>query len=650
MVSGMVMVAKVDGVPRVARIVAVEPLTARWRGTESEEHLSSWPADRIVVDEASLAGLLLTDPAQGLAKLADAGAGLELAIDVLRASGEPMSIAEIKEVIVDWFGVSASVVDRALKGIASQLQGLDGLRQVTLSMGQDERPGRGEGSTGPRASRKQPVTSTVMKFMWEPVPAAPASTSSTAAIGSEPEAPTEPLTPAHATVVRMIAGDYPPAVNLGALPVIDVADALLATEEKALANACAEVWNAGRLDLGGLLLATPRASKAVAALLREWRSLPAAQPALADALEWVANGPQPKTTQRLFGLLVDGSPPPTQPVVEVALSILSQGNVDLRASSLAVIAAASPETVETAVAGVELPRVAMAVNREPLATRARLLRAIGRVDADVLHVDAAWGTSIGVSDLVAVAGQRPEADLLLDDWARVNVVEPLVTAHTREVSMRSALAEVFGWPSSILTAVPPEVIAASARRCAANDSHFAAVLSDLGSERLLADLRQELDAARVELVSARQAEEAARYAEAAATDAEQRSFARASRAEREQVHASEREMRQAMIDGLRGLIDGLVAVGRLETSHETSTVLEELLRTARRYGIRPIGDVGGECDYDSTKHESLGDLGGGRVVIRERGFELEEATGSVVLRRALVTDAPVEVQYRKEQG
>lgn len=276
------------------------------------------------------------------------------------------------------------------------------------------------------------------------------------------------------------------------------------------------------------------------------------------------------------------------------------------------------------------------VNREPLAARSRLLWAAMRVRPESIESKDVWGPQLTFRDLVAVSEQTPDSAVLLNAWAQDALIAPIVAVEARSLASRRDVARALDWPRELLALASPQVLAAGLRRAAEQDAILRELLDSLSGKGEVTHLRELVARAQERVAASEDAERVAREAERSARDAEQRSFHRAAMAERDQVAASQRELRQAHLDGLRGLVDVLTTVGKLNRDQPIADAVAGMLSAASRHGVSPIGSPGIKVKYDPTRHELLGGAHAEMVEVREQGFEFAEPDGPVLLRRALV--------------
>jgi hypothetical protein len=420
------------------------------------------------------------------------------------------------------------------------------------------------------------------------------------------------------------------------LPADDVGRLLANVDEKALVALVKAAATADRNDATIVLLATPRASKQVATLIRDWPESPESQALLASGVGWLLQGSVTGTSKRILGELARPSFTLSEPVVVSMLQSLLTVDAPCRSQLLGILATVPPKTVEACVRRIDVNAVLGSVKGEPLAKRARLLWGAWRTQPACVESKVVWGRQLRLEDIEAVATMPTESAILESPWVRTQIVEPLVIPHIRETSSRAGLGRALTWPAGLGDAVPADVLAAAIRRVSATDAGIGLVVASLSQQDEVERIRKELDETTARLHMAEEAEAEARATADEAREAEARSFAKAASAERQQVSASQGELRQARIEGIRGLVDGLAEVGRLPGKPSRDAVVAQLLSTARLHGIEAIGPVGVEMPYDPALHELLGDEDADMIEVKELGFALKSTDGLITIRRAAV--------------
>jgi hypothetical protein len=582
-------------------------------------------------------------------QIAQPAGALGIVLALLAEATEPMSLEELKSQLVKGNGFSATSVTKGFKGLLVALRAnpLVVVTEAEKSPSEQENqaPSVGKGRRNSGVMRRTPRFSLAAKVdiparvepvaePSEPVDGPPTENSSLATTGrDEAREDSQSVT---TIVERLITGDFPSQATLFDLPADDVGRLLANVDEKALVALVKAAATAGRNDATIVLLATPRASKQVATLIRDWPESPESQALLASGVGWLLQGSVTGTSKRILGELARPSFTLSEPVVVSMLQSLLTVDAPCRSQVLGILATVPPKAVEACVRGIDVNAVLGSVKNEPLAKRARLLWGAWRTQPACVESKAVWGRQLRLEDIEAVATMPTESAILESPWVRAQIVEPLVIPHIRETSSRAGLGRVLTWPACLGDAVPADVLAAAIRRVSATDAGIGLVVASLSQQDEVERIRKELDETTARLHRAEEAEVAARAAADEAREAEARSFAKAASAERQQVSASQGELRQARIEGIRGLVDGLAEVGRLPGKPSRDAVVAQLLSTARLHGIEAIGPVGVEMPYDPALHELLGDEDADMIEVKELGFALKSTDGLITIRRAAV--------------
>ena len=574
---------------------------------------------------------------------------LRIVLALLAEATKPMSVEELKSQLVKGNGFSTTSVTKGFKGLLIALRA-NPLVVVTEaekspSEQQNQAPSVGKGRRNSGVMRRTPRFSLAAKVdipaPVEPVvePSQPVDRPPT----NDPSPPTtgrdkalEESQSATTIVERLMTGDFPSQASLLDLPADDVGRLLAKVDEKALVALVKAAATAGRNDATIVLLATPRASKQVATLIRDWPASPEFQALLASGVRWLLQGSVAGTSKRILGELARPSFTLSEPVVVSMLQSLLTVDAPCRSQLLGILATVPPKAVEACVRRIDVSAVLGSVKGEPLAKRARLLWGAWRTQPACVESKAVWGRQLRLEDIEAVATMPTESSILESPWVRAQIVEPLVIPHIRETSSRAGLGRVLTWPACLGDAVPADVLAAAIRRVSATDAGIGLVVASLSQQDEVERIREELDETTARLQMAEEAEAEARVTADEAREAEARSFAKAASAERQQVSASQGELRQARIEGIRGLVDGLAEVGRLPGEPSRDAVVAQLLSTARLHGIEAIGPVGVEMPYDPALHELLGDEDADMIEVKELGFALKSTDGLITIRRAAV--------------
>lgn len=612
--------------PRTAAVVSVDPLEVHWEDTGDREILHSWPNGCRRVLRGTLAHRVLVERSRVESELDDQTGSTELVVALLREIGQPLTVNEIKERLTDPLGsycLRKDLVERGLKGLPRRLNAHP---SVVVS-------------TEAAAMRRTTTTTPRFAFSGRLPSALSDSEPEAAGAGSRPEAPTatgiaEPdATPETPDPLAFLGGESLPTIlNLRDISVEVAADRLAALDERAAASVRARLEDAGRRDLAVVLLAMPRPSKPVAALVRDWPDDAEADRQLLEGLRWVRTSAP--ALARTLDLLADRRTPPSADVTTFAVSALVS-TPSLRSVLLRLLSKVPASALVPAVRDHELELLLRAVNAAALADRARILWAAMRVRPESVQSRVAWG-QVSLDDLLALSSRSPEDALLSNAWVREQVVAPRVWEFLRSASSRADVARVLGWPAPVFSVVPAPQLATAFRRASERDPVLRDVADVLAGRAELERLRAEVAQAERAAERAFHVAEEAREAEQLARAAEERSFQRASQAEREQVAASQAELRQARIDGTRALVDVLVLGGRLDRSLTLGEGLERLRGEASRLGLSPIGVTGTVERFDMSRHELLGGERAEMVEVREPGYELLAPGGAVVLRRAVV--------------
>lgn len=615
--------------PRTASVVSVDPLEVHWEDTGAREILPSWPNGCRRVIRGTLAHRVLVDRSGVESDLDDPTASTELVVTLLREVGQPLSVNEIKERLTDPLGSYCLRKDRVERGLKGLPRRLNAHASVVVSS---------------EAAATRRTTTTTPRFAFSGrLPSAFSDTAPEATgAGSHPGAPTataladHDATPETPDPLAFLGGEsLPTGLNLRDLPVDVAAARLAALDDRAAANVRARLEDAGRWDLAVLLLAMPRPSKPVAALVRDWPDDAEADRELLEGLRWMRSSAS--ALARALDLLADRRTLPSAATISFAVSALVS-TPGLRSVVLRLLSRVPAVSVVPAVQDQEPGRLVRALNREPLSDRARVMWAAMRVRPESVRSLDAWG-KVSLDDLLALSSRTPEDALLADAWVRDQIVAPRVGEFLRDASTRADVGRIVGWPAAVFSVVPPQQLATALRRASERDPVIRGVVEALAGRHELDRLRTQVAEAEREIAKAFNQAEAAREAEQLAREAEDRWFQRAAQAERDQVAASQGELRQARIDGTRALVDVLVLGGRLDSTMTLGEGLERLRGEASRLGLSPIGVTGTVERFDMSRHELLGGERAEMVEVREPGYELHTPGGAVVLRRAVVVSS-----------
>ena len=642
--------------PRSADVVSADPITVRWEGADEDEVLPEWPKGCRRVGRGSLNHRILVDRGSVEAALASPKTSVAIVLQLLQDKSRALTVPEIKAALIGDFGLPKELVNKGLNRLPAALSASPNVRVIQEDPGT---PGKrkpstvmprfewqaGENDSSPVSQEEARGSSTVQDappvLDADSPPAAQQGDVVDPAEGGEavPAKPDGPL-------AFLVEGELPDTADLASISVDDVAALLGDLDDKAIAQLRSRLEGAERADLAVLLLATPRPSRPVAAMIRDWPSDPDAQDLLARGLDWLAGASDRQALARALPLFFEKGATPSARVVKFAVRTLPRASADTRPMLLRILAAGDPPSVVGALAGEDAGSLLRLVNREPLATRSRLLWAAMRVGPESIESRDVWGPQLTFRDLMVVSGQTPDSAILVNAWAQDEIVAPIVAMESRSLISRRDVARALDWPRELLALASPQVLAAGMRRAAEQDAVLREFLDSLSGKGEVAHLRELLARADERVTAAEAAERVARDAEQSARDAEQRSFHRAAMAEGNQVAASQGELRQARVDGLRGLVDVLAAAGKLDPDQRIADVMPGMLIAASRHGVSPIGSPGIKVRYDPTRHELLGGEHAEMVEVREQGFEVAEHDGPVLLRRAVV----VAVDGHADQG
>lgn len=558
-------------------------------------------------------------------------------IDALVSAGTYLTLADIRSRIVEYQGISETEA-RKITG-ASLLAALEADPRVESRIVQMEDPG--EGSARGRG-RQSKLSRSVKTFAW----CAP--TGESVALGVEDVQHDTEETSDESRAGLDLRSDSPLydlvafiADNHGAgerLEFETVATILDGATDKQIGQAAETLRDTVSSDAPLLLLATPRRSKAIEKSVLTWGKSDGSEDALAGVLGWlIASKTSLKQVTFAADYLENVEGTWSSQVASVCLDGLTHAAGEKRRALLRIIGQTDYAGLQQAAEDVDLADLRRSLQSEAMSPgRRRVLWAMMQVSPDAVDAREAW-IRASLDDLVEMAASPRERALLTRQWVHENVVTPLVRKDL-ESADRFALSRALGYPTVIFNAVGAQQLAQSFASAAKGDPLIGDAVKILGQAPEIQRLSREVDSARQSL-SHMQAQVAALQARLDESDASTLAWkARALQAEREQVEAGTHEIRQAHVDGMKALAEGLAAVDRLGKNATVEAVLSRLLTTASQHGLSPIGSVGGLVTFDPSRHHALTDVSAGQVVrIHERGFLLNEASGQTVLVRATVS-------------
>jgi hypothetical protein len=564
------------------------------------------------------------------------------AVQVLRETGQSLSAPEIKALLIDGCGLPAKDVDNAMKSLMANLRTDP---RVAMHVLADE-PAASDtdaDSAAPKKARskKTAVTRSVARFSWvgpgpdQPGPDLANSDTSVPFVGGSDAEPAQ-AAPALALTELLQSPDLPSSLEIGHVPVALAASVLVEFDEKAIAGMCERFSTAQRWDLACLLLATPRPSKSVRALVQRWDSGDEAQVLMGRGLAWIVAGAEPEAASRVAHAVALRGPVISEQVLESCLACLHTAPEGLVESLLKVVDAAKPPLLEMATGAADVDRLLRVTANRPIRQRLRLLWAAWRTDPATVRSTGIWSPRPSVTDVEQWAATTPDSRLMDDPWIQENVVGPVVRAYVREADRRPAVGRVLSWPSPLFDAVELETLIAMVHRAGSGDARIAAIVSAIAQDERVRALREQVTAAEHAAQLAVQAAEAAQDEAREARQAQQAAFSRAAQAEQSQLRASHDEVHRAHLDALRAASDIVAAVGRLRPDAAAGDALQDALAAAARHGLAQIGPVGAVVSFDPLRHECLGPLTSDEVEIREIGLEWDDPEGPVILRRAAV--------------
>jgi len=627
---------------RCAMIISETPLRVRWEDTGQEETFIDLPEDSQLVPEGTLLYRSVTDQPGVIEDLARPDGGLRIVCAVLQESGRILSVPEVKDLLVSQYALPREVVDKNLKTVETKLQ-----KDSRISVHREVDPTNDDAQdqSSAKTSRKSVKTSTI-RFKW---------------VGSDAPHELDQQTPPEAgsqsglscaddrtegsaarTLRELLRLDPLHApIRVGEFSVAVAAQALQEIDEKELAVLCDRFEKAQRWDLASVLLATPRASKAIRTLVQNWDQDSPADAVLGQALTWIVSGAEPDNSIRVVEATGRHGLNVSRPVVAACLECLVRPPAALVPGLLHVLASAAPPRLVEAVSDVDAAAALKTSADRPLAERSQLLWACWRADPSMVHERRLWPSPFEVKELEAWADRSPECLMLEDRWLQEQVVLPVIRAYIRDADRRLGIGRILSWPAALFDLVGANEIVGAVRRVATSDPSLGHVVVVLAQEDRLGRLEAELNDLRETSTRAVEAADQARSDMQAALRAQEAAFVRASEAEQAQLQASTGEIRQAHIDALRAVADVLATLGRLGGSGTAADALQDALTAAARHGVRAIGSSNAVVPYDNSRHECLGPLNSESVLIKEIGFEFDDFDGPVILRRAaVVSHAP----------
>jgi hypothetical protein len=632
-----VVVVPTETGPRVGAVVAGDPLRVRWEGTGTEETWTDLPEGALRLSRDSLRLRVLVDRVGVEAQLSDPARAVEVAVSVLRDRGEPLTVGQIGQRLVEDYGLSPSVVKTGSRRLSSALQKRKDVSHETVDLAEiAAATGVTEKGAQARGRGQREIVSSVVRFQWigtsQALPVEVADASPT-----EPGVNVPPSPASNETAIGLLLeGDLPRTFDFASADATAFAGPLDELDEKTLSTAIERLVDATRFDLAGLFLATPKTSKAVTNLVRRWPMDESGEAQLAAAANWVLRSADGRQAVRILHSLAVKAPDSRGPLVDVLLAALDTADKDVREAGLDALAATPGPVVSQRLTGRDLAALLRRVRPHPLPKKGRLLAAAWRSDPNAIAQLDLWTTPAPFEELVALADQGADGRILEDPWVQSHIVAPTLTAAVRSIERRAGLAALIGLPNVLFGVVPIDALEASLRRAASSDSALAALLERLGRDADVRALESELADVRIDEKAAQDRARAAEADASLAREAEQRATSRALQAEREQLAAVSRELRQERIDALRSLVDGLAAVGRLDPESNSDKALSVLTTVAQRASVIAIGAVGERTAFDPERHDLLGSSDADEVEVREMGFEYRDSDGATVLRRAAV--------------
>jgi hypothetical protein len=453
---------------------------------------------------------------------------------------------------------------------------------------------------------------------------------STAALNSQAFSP----------LIEMILSGAPPAsLRIQQVPPEEALAAFASRDEAFVSELGKSLSSAGRYDVLGLMFAAVNAPKTMAKLIREWPQDLENRRLLTSALEWALGCLEPANSKTLLRHVSERMDSADEDLLAVCMFALTTHDQSLTDSLLRVVNMAPGPAVVNALSRQHPEAVLRATKNAPLLTRSRLLWAAWRVEPGLIRQRDLWPAQASIDELLALNGRGSDGRMLEDDWVQEIVVRPAVESAVRDVERRDAFAKILAWPVALLGLVPVESLAAAFSRATQSDPVLAELLAHVSRSAEREELEISLIALQDLADSAVMQAEQARAETDSAREAEARAFKRSAEAEREQISAAHRELRQERIDTLRGFVAGMSAVARLDLDATAEDAFASLSRVAESLALKVIGERGERVSFDPVRHELLGASGGAEVVIMEPGFEYHDHEGSSVLSRAAVVRA-----------
>lgn len=648
--------------PRSAVILNEEPLRIQWEDTGLQEDIGGWPEGSRRVVKGTLAHRVAVDPAGVRIALESPATAIEIVLQLLKEVERPLPVQEIKQRLSDPKGsycLPKSLVEKGLTRLPARLESQPSV-EVTFAF--SKTPGKGANTSkvpeyawakstrcepeGPQSAVDVPPVKRVnepealavegMAASGAPTERAPQDGEPRRTVVPEEtytERDATPGSPQPEDALAFITGaELPATLDLTRVSAAKVVDRLAGMNDRSLARLISQLKDLERFDLAVLLLAGDRNAKSVSALVRDWPTQ--REDDLVRGLTWLAKSGLSLSTP--LGMLSHRKVQPSDALVAFAVAQLGPSAAENRPMLLRIVQAAPAPATVRALTGINVNSLLRLINREPLGSRSRLLWAAMRVDPDSVRSPATWGTATTVNDLVELSTRSPDDALLADPWVSAQIAGPILLAEVRALSTRRELARALSWPNQLLRMVPAPQLATLVRRASERDPDLRGAVEVLSGSPEIERLRARIFELEREAGDARQEAAEARAAEAHARAAEERSFRRAAAAERQQVSASQGELRQAQIDGIRALVQVLALGARLDGGILFSEGLDRLRAEARIVGVSVRGVVGTTDKYDPTEHELLGGERAEMVEIREPGYQFDGPGGPVVLRRAVV--------------
>jgi hypothetical protein len=437
----------------------------------------------------------------------------------------------------------------------------------------------------------------------------------------------------------ILSGAPPSDFRIEQVPQHEALKAFALKDEKFIGELGKTLASAERYDVLGLTFAAVNAPKAVAKLIREWPKDATNRLRLVSALEWALSALEPANSKTLLRHVVERIGSADQDLLAVCMAAVTTRDPSLTDSLLDVINAAPGPAVVSVLSTQDSEALLRMTRNSSLTSRGRLLWAAWRVEPGLITRRELWPSQAPINELLALTDHGSDGRLLEDEWVQEVVVRPAVESAVAQVERRDALSRLMGWPVALLGLVQVESLAAAFSRAAASDPVLAGLHARLSRTREIEGLEASLAAVQSLADRATMEAERARKEADSAREAEARAFKRSAEAEREQLSAAHRELRQERIDALRGFAAGMASVARLDHDATAEEAFASLSKVADSLSLKVIGMRGERVSFDPIRHELLGSAGSTEVVIMEPGFEYRDEEGSSVLSRAAVISA-----------